>query len=272
MKRCPNCHAKLLFRKINKKLEFRGAEITVPVEQYHCSACGIEFGTVEQTANTQKEITEAYRKKVGLLTGKEIVEGRTKKDLTQDVLAKRMNVGIASIKRWETGSIQTRAMDKALRAALNDQISGDSCTGNREISLARIKIVLKEFESVLGRPLLTPLETKEDKLLYSAKYLWYADMLNFKETGEGLTGATYAALPQGPQLNNYRDLIDQIIRADVKKAELLTRQEKRIIVKIARKFPKNQDVYNAVHKEIVWDEKTSGAIIPYTDSERLSQI
>jgi hypothetical protein len=156
--------------------------------------------------------------------------------------------------------------------ALANQISGDTCTGNREISLARINMVLKEFESDLGRQMLTPLETKEDRLLYSGKYLWYADMLNFKETGEGLTGATYAALPQGPQLNNYRDLIDAIIKADVKKAEPLTKQEKRIIAKVALKFPKNQDVYNAVHKEIVWKEKPSGAIIPYSDSDRLTQI
>jgi DNA-binding transcriptional regulator YiaG len=227
---------------------------------------------VNQTANTQKAIAEVYRKKVGLLTGKEIVEERTKQDLTQSELAKRMNVGIASIKRWETGSIQSKSMDKALRMALAGQTSGDSCTGNREFSLARIKLVLKEFESVLGRPFLTPLETKGDRLLYSAKYLWYADMLNFKETGQGLTGAPYAALPKGPQLNNYRDLIKEIIKADEKTAEPLNKREKRIIAKVAHKFPRNQDIYNAVHKEIAWEEKSSGAPISYLDSDRLSQI
>jgi transcriptional regulator with XRE-family HTH domain len=223
---------------------------------------------VEQTANTQKAIAEAYRKKVGLLTGKEIVEERMKEGLTQNDLARRMNVGIASIKRWETGFIQSKSMDQALRMALTGKISGDSCTGNREISLARINMVLKEFESALGRRLLK----EGDRLLYSGKYLWYADMLNFRETGEGLTGASYAALPQGPQLNNYRDLIGDIIKVDVKNSEPLSKQEKRIIAKVALKFPKNQDVYNAVHKEIVWKEKPSGAIIPYSDSDRLTQI
>lgn len=266
--RCPNCHAKVSFRKTNKRVEFRGVEITVPVEQYRCSACGIEFGSVNQTANIQNAIAEAYRKKVGLLTGKEIVEERTKQGLSQNDLAKRTNIGIASVKRWETGSIQSKSMDQALRLALTGQSFGDSCTGNRVISLARINMVLKEFESALERALLK----EGDRLLYSGKYLWYADMLNFRETGEGLTGATYAALPQGPQLNNYRDLIDEIIKADKKNAEPLTKEEKRIILKVARKFPKNQDVYNAVHNEIVWKEKPSGATIPYSDSERLSQI
>ncbi|MCP4351697.1 MAG: hypothetical protein GY795_40035 [Desulfobacterales bacterium] len=35
-------------------------------------------------------------------------------------IAEKMAVGIASIKRWEGGLIQTRSMDKALRAALSD--------------------------------------------------------------------------------------------------------------------------------------------------------
>ncbi len=266
--KCLNGHENVLLRKVNKRLEFRGIEISVPVDQYRCSTCSIEFGTVEQTAKIQKAIAEAYRKKVGLLTGREIVEKRMKKGFTQDNLARRMNVGIASIKRWETGSIQSKSMDQALRLALTGQILGDSCTGNKVISLVRIKAVLKEFESTLGRSLLK----EGDKLLYSGKYLWYADMLNFRETGEGLTGAAYAALPQGPQLNNYRDLIGEIIKSDERNAEPFSKEEKRIIARIARKFPKNQDIYNAVHKEIVWSEKPSGANIPYSDSDRLTQI
>jgi len=266
--KCPNSHEKILLKKSVRKLEFRDIEINVPVEQYSCSICGVEFGTMEQTDKIQKAIVEAYRKKVGLLTGKEIAEKREKQGLTQNDLAKRMNVGIASIKRWETGSIQTKSMDQALRLAFNGQVFGDSCTGNRIISLARIKTVLKEFESALGRKLVK----EGDKLLYSGKYLWYADMLNFRETGEGLTGAAYAALPQGPQLNNYRDLIDEIVKTDERKAEPLSKEEKRIIVRVAGRFPKNQDVYKAVHDEIVWDEKPSGATIPYSDSERLTQI
>ena len=266
--KCPNGHEKVLLDKADKKMEFKGVEILVSVEKYRCSVCGAEFATLEQTSNVQKSIAEAYRRKMGLLTGKEIVERRMKQRWTQADLAKRMNVGIASIKRWETGSIQNKSMDQALRSALEGQTTGDSCAGNRLISLKRIKLVLKEFESALGRKLLKA----GDKLVYSGKYLWYADMLNFKETGQGLTGAAYAALPQGPQLNNYKDLIDEIRKADETKAEPLNKEEKRIIRRVARKFPKDQDVYKAVHQEVVWDEKPWGATIPYTDSDRLTQI
>jgi putative zinc finger/helix-turn-helix YgiT family protein len=266
--KCPNGHTSVGLKKFEKKVRFRGVEISVPVEQYRCSACALEFGTVEQTSNIQKAIAEAYRKKIGLLTGREIAEKRVKQGWTQDDLSSRMNVGIASIKRWETGSIQSKSMDHALRHALNGQIVGESYTGNREISLPRIKLVLKELESLLNRKLLK----EEDRLLYPAKYLWYVDMLSFRESGQSITGATYAALLQGPQLNNYRELISEIIASDEKSAEPLSKEEKRIITKVASKFPRNQDVYRAVHKEIVWDEKSSGAIIPYTDADRITQI
>ena len=76
--------------------------------------------------------------------------------------------------------------------------------------------MLERFSSLLGRKLL---KSSADKLLYAAKYLWYADMIAFRETGQGMTGATYAALPHGPQLNNYTELIPLIREADENKAD-----------------------------------------------------
>jgi putative zinc finger/helix-turn-helix YgiT family protein len=266
--KCPNGHENVAIRTINKKIHFRGVEIILPVEEYYCSACSVEFGTVEQTANVQRAIAEAYRRETGFLTGEEIVEKRKRHGWNQEDLAKRMNVGIASIKRWETGSIQSKSMDHALRSALSGLIVGDSCSGNRQISLPRIKLVLKEFESLLNRKL----PASKGQLLYPGKYLWYADMVAFRECGQSITGATYARLPQGPQLNNYRELIQDILASDEKKAAPLSKEEKRIISRIARKFPKNQDIYNAVHRETVCIEKPPGAIIPYSDAERLTEI
>ncbi len=265
---CPNGHGKMMVKKTKKQMTFRGVNLIVPIEQYVCTVCGKEAGTASQTADIQKAISEAYRKTANLLTGKEIVEKRKKLKLTQEALAKRMNVGIASIKRWEGGTIQSKSMDRALRIALGDQRVGDSCTGNRTFSIPRIKLVLKEFESVLGRNILK----KNDKMLFAAKYLWYADMVAHRETGESITGSTYAALPYGPQLNNYKDLLDDIIKADESKAEPLGPEEKRIITRIALKFPEERMVYDAAHKEKIWKKQPNGVIIPYTDSAELTGL
>jgi putative zinc finger/helix-turn-helix YgiT family protein len=265
---CPRGHKEMVIKKIQKSLPFRGTRVSFPVEQYVCPECGAEAGTVKQTAAIQKSIADAYRKSVGLLTGTEIVEGRKRMKLTQEELAKRMNVGIASIKRWEGASIQSKSMDQALRIALRGQNVGDCCTGNRSFSIPRIKLVLNELGLLLERKLLK----KNDKMLFAAKYLWYADMLAHRETGQSMTGATYAALPLGPQLNNYKDLIDDIEKADVSKDEPLTPEEKRITARIAMKFPREQMVYHAAHRETIWKEKPRGAIIPYTDSGELTAL
>jgi len=265
---CPSGHGKMVLRKAKKLMTFRGVKIIVPIEQYRCTVCGVEAGTVNQTARIQKTIADAYRRAVNLLTGEEIVEKRKKLNLTQEALAKRMNVGIASIKRWEGGTIQSKSMDHALRIALGGQSVGDSCTGNRAFSIPRIKLVLKEFESILGKHILK----KNDKMLFAAKYLWYADMVAHRETGESMTGATYAALPYGPQLNNYKDLIEDIMKAGESKAEALSPEEKRIITRIALKFPEERMAYDAAHKEKIWKKQPNGAIIPYTDSVELTGL
>lgn len=265
---CPNGHGAMTIKKARKRIAFRGKDFPIPVERYVCPACGAEAATLEQTAAIQRAISDAYRKAAGLLTGKEIVEGRKKQGLTQEALARRMHVGIASIKRWEGGTIQSKSMDQALRIALGGQISGDACTGNRGFSIPRIKLVLKEFESLLGKKILK----KNDRMLFAAKYVWYADMVAHRETGQSMTGSTYAALPYGPQLNNYRDLIDDIMEADESQTEPLSPEEKRIITRIGMKFPKQQMILNAAHKEMIWKKQSKGGIIPYTDSGELRGV
>ena len=265
---CPNGHGKMIIKKLAKSTNFRGIDIAFKAEHHVCPVCGTEAGTVDQTSATQRAISDAYRKAVKLLTGKEICEGRKRLNLSQEALAKRMNVGIASIKRWEGGLIQSRSMDQALRMALQGRIGGDNYTGNRTFSIPRIKLVLRQFESVLGKKILK----KRDKMLFAAKYLWYADMVAFRETGKSMTGSTYASLPYGPQLNNYRDLIDEIKNADESSAEPLTPEEIRIITRIARTFPKEQMVYDTAHREVIWKKKATGSIIPYSDSAELTTV
>ena len=265
---CPSGHGRMAIKKAKKRVSFRGVNLVIPIEQYTCAVCSVESGTINQTLDIQEAISDAYRKAVNLLTGEEIVEKRKRLKLTQEALAKRMNVGIASIKRWEGGTIQSKSMDHALRIALGDQSVGDSCTGNRPFSIPRMKLVLKEFESILGKHILK----KNDKMLFAAKYLWYADMVAHRETGESMTGSTYAALPYGPQLNNYKDLIDDIMKADELKAEPLSPEEERIITRIALKFPKERMVYDAAHKGKIWKKHLNGALIPYTYSTELTGI
>jgi putative zinc finger/helix-turn-helix YgiT family protein len=265
---CPKGHGPMELKKLYKKKTFKGVDIEYPAEASVCPECGLEAGTVQSAGDVQRAIADAYRTKAGLLAGHEIRSLREARGLTQQQLADVMNLGIASIKRWETGMIQSKSMDHALRMQLQCTIRSDNYTGNREISLPRIKLVAKTFEAILGRRLLK----SGDKLLFLAKYLWYADMLAFRQLGRGLTGASYAAIIYGPQLNNYRDLVKPVQESDVNDAEPLSQEEARIIQRVAEKFPNEQDVYDAAHREKIWIESETGALIPYSCASELTEF
>jgi len=68
---CPRGHGKMVLRKGKKQVRFRGVKLIVPIDQYRCTACGVEAGTASQAARIQKAIADAYRKAVNLLTGNE---------------------------------------------------------------------------------------------------------------------------------------------------------------------------------------------------------
>lgn len=255
-------------KKLHKEKTFKGVDISYTINAFVCPVCSLEAGTVQSAGHVQRAIADAYRAKVGSLTGREIKSLRKAKGLTQQQLADTMNIGIASIKRWETGMIQTRSMDHALRMQLQCDIYTNDYTGNREINLARIKLVARAFERILGKYLLKA----GDKFLFLAKYLWYADLIAFRQLDKSLTGASYAALPYGPQLNNYKDLVKPIKASDVSEAEPLTEEEFRIIGQVAEKFPHEQDVYDAAHREKIWQTSPTGALIPYSHAHELTEI
>ncbi len=267
--KCPKGHGEMGVIKKQKSTEFRGKKISYATEMYQCPECKLELATIKQAAATQKAIADAYRKNEGLLTGEEIKNFRKKFNLTQQKLAAEMTVGIASIKRWEGGIIQSKSMDKILSSTFWRKNYECSITGNRDLDLARIKLVARQIEANLKR---VKLLLKRDKFLFTAKYLWYADMVAYRDIGAGMTGATYAALPYGPQLNNYKDLIDDIMKTDENETEPLSGEEIKIIKKIVIAFPDKQMTYDAAHREIIWRNKTTGDIIPYTDADELTEL
>lgn len=265
---CPNGHGPMPLKTVQKQFTFRDTEIAITAKVHVCPECKVEAGNIEQTAQLQQLIANAYRQKVGLLTGEAIRALRKKAHITQDELADRTGAGIASIKRWEGTQIQTKSMDQALRKALADPKPGNDISGCREFSIPRVKLVLASFESCLGFKLLK----NDDKMLFATKYLWYADMAAYRDLGRSMTGATYAALRYGPQLNNYRDLLELIKKADPKKADPLTAEEQDLILKICKVFPTERKVYNASHKEDVWKNTPIGAIISYSCAAQLTAV
>jgi putative zinc finger/helix-turn-helix YgiT family protein len=135
----PNDHGPIKKREAWKQITFRGRRIQFSAEHFVFERCRLEADDISLGAANQKRVSEAYRSAEGLLTGAEIVERRKKRRWSQEHLANAMNVGIGSVKRWETGQIQTRAMDDILRSVLSGgKAVANPYTGNRPLSLPRV--------------------------------------------------------------------------------------------------------------------------------------
>jgi putative zinc finger/helix-turn-helix YgiT family protein len=264
---CPGCQGRVAQVDVEKQAQFKGVDVTYTARLHQCGECGLELASIDEAATMQEQLSDAYRQAVGLLGSEEICRLRQENGLSQQALADALDIGIASIKRWESGVIQSKSMDALLRTLLQKNPCNEH-TGNREFSIPRIRLVLDAFESQLGRPLLK----KDDRMLYAAKYLWYADMSACRDLGQSITGATYAALPMGPQLNNYRDLVDEILKADLSAVSPLSQAELDIIAAVAQTFPTNKQVYDASHREALWQHCPTGALIPYSRAAELTEI
>jgi putative zinc finger/helix-turn-helix YgiT family protein len=76
-----------------------------------CRNCGAQLFTY----SADEAIRDALRAHVGMLTSQEIKARRTELGMSQGELAEQLGVAKETICRWETGAIQSRAMDNLLR-------------------------------------------------------------------------------------------------------------------------------------------------------------
>ena len=262
---CPNDHGPMTMTKKQCTTTIKGEELQYKSEFYFCAECKIEIATPDQAQKSLDIVNHIFKYKHGLLSSQKIIETRHQLNLSQDQFAKKLTVGVASVKRWELGAIQNSSMDKLIRILRDNPTNYN---GNRQLSFARTKLVLIQFSIHLKRQILKG----DNKALKTAKNLWYADMCSFNLLGKSMTGNTYAALPKGPQLDNYDELLTLICNANKNDCEPLSENEIFIISKIAETFPDEWDAFHASHKEPIWKKTSTGHKINYHLAGKLEQI
>jgi putative zinc finger/helix-turn-helix YgiT family protein len=113
---CPQCeHGGLELGPVELSGERHGETYKVNVAGWRCGACGFETVDSDQSAEFTKLVSDAYRTAHGLLTGREVLERRDRLGMSQEAFSAYLGTGVASVKRWETGKIQDRAMDELIR-------------------------------------------------------------------------------------------------------------------------------------------------------------
>ncbi len=217
---CLNCNSKKF---IKKKLRFspvvKGQKIDVITLCDVCCSCGEALMDSKQMTLFRRESADAYRAKNKLLTSKQIVAYRESLGMSQATFARYLNVGEASIKRWETHHVQDASQDEHIRLKCDEAYAesnylnvhwkkqeSDEYSGN-------CKFNLQLFKSVA----LFLVSKTNESIIFLNKLHYYVDFLHYKKHGVSLTGTRYVPLKYGPCPDQYRVIYDSLVQSGVLK-------------------------------------------------------
>lgn len=119
---CINCDCMVDYEVIEstKTFEVRNVQVEATIKEAHCKECGEILYVREIEVENDISVYDAYKKEVGLLTSKEIIAIRKRRGMSQKQLAKFLKIGEKDITRYENGAIQSKSIDRFIKAIGND--------------------------------------------------------------------------------------------------------------------------------------------------------
>lgn len=236
---CSNCENETDFEIVTKEevIPVRKEPVKLDVQYFRCKKCGDEFFDPKQNMDPFIFAYRLYRDKKALLQPEEIKAWRKTYKLTQKEMANLLGLGLATISRYENGSLQEESHDKLIRLAMDPtnliKLIGDADEGFSQARKEQLRKILLETEAnfhSLDNSILVNFGNYEPnelsgykrfnlEKLYNAilffcrkevfltklnKLLFYADFKHFKEYTLSITGVRYAHIPFGPAPDNYQ--------------------------------------------------------------------
>jgi len=250
---CPMCkkHAAIVLKE-KATIIIKGENIEYDETVYFCSTLGEDdedayFIPPKVMNENLLKANNAYRKLKGLLTSKEIVDFRSKYDLSQVELSRLLGWGDVTISRYESKAIQDSTYDNELRLimdnplmllknleknkrsfenerymVLKSKITNTIKEGNnafvKKLNLYNYYVLYSEPSIENGYTCLN-INKLEQVINYFAsrisglgkvflmKLLWYSDALSFKTRGVAITGLVYEHKPMGALPIGHNEII-----------------------------------------------------------------
>jgi putative zinc finger/helix-turn-helix YgiT family protein len=209
---CIQCSHELKEQLASFEGQYAGETFVVRVPGLVCEECGYQTLHAKQVDAYQSALADKYREKHKLLTGAQIRKLRAQRGMNQEQFAAYLNVGPASVKRWELGKVQDASMDELIRikcdlyraeqnvanVLLQQGGPADEFSGGVPFNFLRLQNAILLFlqEAASERKRIGPLHLN--------KLCWYADARHFAIAGTSITGTRYARLPLGPVPDDYR--------------------------------------------------------------------
>ncbi len=308
----PFTGGEVLLIKEPREEEFRGSKFHIVHHCYQCVDTGEKFTDTAMDELNLNQIYNQYREKEGIPFADEITAYRKQYDLPATKISQLLGFGVNMYGKYEAGEIPNSSNGKLITickdpeifrnylaiSKLNHLNEKDKEHIHRKIEKAverKYENSQQKFEeyAVLGnteRGIFTgytkpSLAKAREMVLYFAsacspfttkmnKLLFYADFLNFKNTGFAISGMTYQAIPKGPVPHRYdglygnvTDLIERkeefftdeisgekLISLREFDASLFTQNELKTLELVANRFKTTttKDIVTISHNEIAW--------------------
>jgi len=236
MNYCESCRTEHSYtiKKALHVFRFRGQEIELERKQAFCNNCGSSIDVEELENETMESVAQIYAEKYGLSTI-EIRNIRKQYNLGVRPFAKLLNIGSASVTRYESGSLpQASHLELYKRLKQHPNVileffnANKGLLSSRELKMVEtaldawataehsfqsdediIESIYKPYEAThLAGYIGFSLDKFMNMILYFTtngiqktklmKLLWYSDFLYFKRQTVSITGATYVKYLYGP--------------------------------------------------------------------------
>lgn len=118
---CPNCEEETdqEFIKNSQVITVRGESIPVEAEYFLCKRCNGEYEEPREGFDPLDQAYREFRRRKGMLQPEEIKDQRKRLALTQKEFSIILGIGIATLNRYENGSLQSESHDQTIRFAMD---------------------------------------------------------------------------------------------------------------------------------------------------------
>lgn len=209
--KCLKCsNDKFEIKKSQFAPEIKNQLLEVEVPCFVCKNCGATLMDSAQMNILRRAAADRYRELNALLTSKQIIKYRECLGMSQAAFARYLNVGEASIKRWETYFIQDNSQDDHIKLKCDASYAEtnylnvhwkcqepDIFSGNKKFSLELFKQIALYLVS-----------KTHESIIFLNKLHFYIDFYHFKKNETSITGARYIPLKYGPCPDQYKIIYD----------------------------------------------------------------
>lgn len=232
--------------------DVRGVTVEVDIEHLICPKCGNSIDWAPLVDKGFDRLYRAYREKVGILQPEEIVAMRKRYGFSQRVFASILDIGVASLQRYERGYLSTDSHAQLLSNArdprflrtclergarkLTDEERAAALAAVNAQCATRVDYAIVRLDVLDCMPCTAAPETGmrafdpdrlRETVIYLArrvhdlyrtklnKVLFYLDFATYRESGRGFTGLRYARADFGPVPDQYELVMAGLVDGDV---------------------------------------------------------